>query len=82
MSTLTTNEKELLIAIRDNEFHDGNHPVDNPIWVDCIDGWSGERKFPGTMAALVKRGFARTDGTSCQITEFGFEAIQAAGKAQ
>lgn len=74
-STITENEKELLIAIRDNEFHDGNHPVENWVWVDCIHGFADKKKFGGTMASICKKGLAKTDGECCTITQEGFELI-------
>jgi hypothetical protein len=75
-SKLTANEINLLAAILRNEFHDGCPPVDNPIWVDCIDGWSDTAKFGGVMASLTKKGLAGTDGESCWISQAGFDAIQ------
>lgn len=74
-TTLTENERALLIAIRNNEFQDGMNPVNNPIWVDCVWGWEGSTKYPGTMASLVKKGLAKTDGETCSITQAGFDAI-------
>lgn len=76
MSNLTSNERELLIAIRDNEFHDGNHPVNEYVWVDCIWGWEGTSKYAGTMASLVKKQLAKTDGECCCITQAGFDAVR------
>lgn len=73
--TITENERSLLIAMRDNDFQDGEHPVNKRIWVDCIQGWSDERKFPGTMASLVNKGLATTDGETCAMTQAGFDAI-------
>jgi len=71
---VTSGELSLLRAIRDSEFHDGQHPVGNYVWVDCLDGWSDTRKFPGTMASLVKKGLAKTDGEACALTQAGFDA--------
>ncbi len=73
--TITKNERSLLVAIRDNEFMDGNDPVNHYVWVNCIWGWEGTRKFPGTMASLVKKGLAKSDGECCCITQSGFDAI-------
>jgi hypothetical protein len=73
---ITVNERSLLIAIRDSDFQDGNDPVDNYVWVDCLDGWSDTRKFPGTMSSLVKKGLAKSDGDACAITQAGFDALE------
>lgn len=73
---VTENERALLIAIRDNEFHDGDDPIDSPVWVNCIWGWEGTRKYAGTMASLTKKGLARTDGECCWVTQAGFDAVK------
>lgn len=75
---VTENELDLLRAIRDSEYHDGRDPVDDDVWVDCLHGWSDTRKFPGTMASLIKKGLARTDGECCSLTQAGFDAVGAA----
>ena len=72
---ITTNERELLTAIRDNEFQDGRDVIDNPVWVDCIGGWADTAKFGGVMASLTKKDLAGTDGECCWITQAGFDAI-------
>lgn len=72
---ITENERALLIAIRDSEYNDGLSPVENDVWVNCLWGLSGTRKFPGTMASLVKKGLAKTNGECCRITQAGFDAI-------
>jgi hypothetical protein len=72
---LTDGERSLLKAIRDSEYHDGRDPVDSYVWVDCLDDWSNTRRLPGTMASLVKKGLARTNGESCAITQAGFDLI-------
>ena len=72
---ITTNERGLLVAIRDNEFNDGN-PLAK-VWVDCIPGWTDKTKFGGTMASLVKKGLARTDGEVCWLTEVGLAVANA-----
>jgi hypothetical protein len=78
---LTENERALLIAIRDNEFQDGDagraSTIDNPIWIDCISDWSDEKKFGGVMASLSKKGLAKTDGECCWLTQAGFDLIGA-----
>lgn len=74
---MTENERSLLIAIINSDFHDGQEPVGDYVWVDCLDGWSDTKKFPGTMSSLVKKGFAKTDGEACCITQAGFDAVRA-----
>ena len=76
VTNITEGEKSLLTAIRDSEYHDGRDPVDDDVWVDCLDGWSGSRNFPGTMASLVKKGLAATTGEVCSITSAGLEALR------
>jgi hypothetical protein len=73
--TITKGERSLLAAIRDSEFHDGNDPVGNYVWVDYLDGWSDTRKFPGTMASLAKKGLVKTNGETCALTQAGFDIV-------
>lgn len=72
---ITDNERSLLTAIRDSEYHDGRDPVDDPVWVNTLHGWSGTTKFPGTMASVLKKGLARTDGETCELTQAGSDAL-------
>lgn len=72
---ITDGERSLLIAIRDSEYHDGSDPVDDPVWVDCLWGWSDTTKFPGTMASLVKKGLVKTNGETCSITAAGMAEL-------
>lgn len=74
--SITEGEKGLLVAILDSEYHDGRDPVDDPVWVDCLWGWSGKAKFPGTMASLVRKGLADTDGETCSLTQAGVDLVQ------
>lgn len=76
-TTITTKEQSLLAAIINNEFHDGRDPVDDSVWVNTLDGWSGEKSFPGVMASLVRKGFAKTNGESCSVTQAGYEVFVA-----
>ncbi len=74
----TDNERALLVAIRDNDFQDGEANAGRPghmIWVDCIDGWSGKTKFGGTMASLTAKGLVVTDGECCALTQAGLDTV-------
>ena len=71
---ITTNERNLLTAIRDSEYHDGRNPVDSPTWVDCVIFDS--RAHAGTMSSLSKKDLAYSDGETCWITQKGFDAIK------
>jgi len=78
---ITISERALLIAIRDNEFNDGLDPVDNEVWVDCVDvpGMSSTSKG-GVMASLVKKCLAYASGhgndATCCINQAGFDIIK------
>jgi hypothetical protein len=62
---LTEDERSLLVAIRDSDFHFGNPPVDSRIWVDGLPGWSHTRKFSSTMFSLVEKRLVGTNYVSC-----------------
>lgn len=77
--TITENERKLMIAIRDSEYQE--YDPDDPesgkdrVWVDCMWGFEGKKKFGGVMASLSVKGFAGTDGETCWLTDAGLAAI-------
>jgi hypothetical protein len=74
---ITENEKGLLIAIVTSEYGDW---ATDPVWVNCLWGWSETRKFPGVMASLVRKSLAKSDGECCCLTDAGAEiALALAG---
>lgn len=73
--TLTDNEKQLILAIRDSEYNDSPDKT-AAVWVDCLWGWEGTRKFPGVMASLVKKSLAWSDGEACGLRELALELVK------
>lgn len=79
---LTPNEKELLLAIVNSEYQDGDTVIDYPVWSDCLqyDCISLKRKaISGTMSSLVKKGLAEVNDhneNTCWITSAGYELIK------
>jgi hypothetical protein len=69
---VTKNEMTVLAAIRDSEYNDGDRL--NPVWVDCIWGWSGTKTFSGVMSSLNKKGLVVSDDVTVTLTEIGLEA--------
>ena len=79
---ITTNERGLLEAIRDSEDGEKATPIGQLVWVNCLWGWEGTRKFPGVMASLQKKGLAVTDGEAVRLTYEGFRAVGPRDEAQ
>lgn len=75
MTITTTNELAFLRAIVASEYHDGNDVIGNPVWTDCIDGWSRQRKG-GTVSSLTRKGLIGTCDDTVWITAAGLEATQ------
>jgi hypothetical protein len=73
---VTANERSLLIAICVNEFHDGRHPVGDEVWVDCINGWADNKNYGGVMKSLVSKKLAVTNGTTCYVTQAGYDLVK------
>ncbi len=79
---VTEKESALLVAIRDDQFQDGQPPVGTRVWT-----WSPCERFGtsagGIMASLVKKGLADVDGigedATCWITQRGFDAVSRVG---
>ena len=71
--TITDNERDLLLAIVNSEY--GDSPADGR-WVDCIWGWEGTKKYPGTMASLVSKGLVHTDGEVVTLKPLGWQTIR------
>ena len=80
---ITDNERALLRAILGSDFQEAASPVNNPVWIDCIEGFSDRSKYGGTLASAVKKGLAGCDSPSrkkdrcCWITAAGIAALQA-----
>jgi len=79
---ITTKERELLVAIRDDQYHDGRHPLGDPVWTWSVMESAGLGDGGGgVMASLVKKGLAivddsgRDDDHTVALTLAGFEAI-------
>jgi hypothetical protein len=81
MPLLTEGEAALLRSIRDCEMHDGRNPIGHPMWVNVVTEGFG-RSAQGYMSSCVKKGFARTDGETCAITQSGFDALAEHEKAK
>lgn len=83
MANLTKMERDVLNAVVGSEFHDGNDPVDNFVWFDCVsDDLSIKGKtLSGVVSSLVQKGFVRTQDEGREaviaITRAGFEALSA-----
>jgi len=78
----TANELKALKLILESEFHDGNDPIGNWVWTDCVSGdFGGTKSFSGTASQLQQKGWAKFDGKGreavCCITQLGFEVLQA-----
>lgn len=83
MAKLTKNEKTLLFAIKNSEFHDGQNPLNNAVWTDCVcECFNNTKTASGTMSSLVKKGLAESQGKGrdavCWITQAGLDALDAA----
>lgn len=83
MSQQTTTDREyrVLRAVITNQYHDGQDPINNEIWVSEIDaarepsGISG-KALSGVVSSLSKKGLVVTDGECISVTEAGFIAAQ------
>ena len=85
--TITPNERELLIAIRDSDFHNGcemEERVGNPVWSDHIeDDIPGKalagKAVGGVMASLVRKGLVTCSDSgrdACvALTRAGLDAV-------
>ena len=84
---LTENERRMLVAIRDSEYHSsaGEDRVDEAIWsdttMDTAEGFGMPRPTHGGIcASLKKKGLAMfqqdCDGEVIWITRAGYDAIQ------
>jgi hypothetical protein len=69
---VTENEVDLLVAIRDSEYND-NDTCLNPVWLNCVWGFSGSKRFSGTSSSLVKKGLIVTDTDTCWLTPEGLQ---------
>lgn len=81
--TITNNEREVLKAIVDSEFHDGHDPVGNWVWSFSANPWNDtadSRKFAGVLVSLIKKGLAQQSGDGKEacvtITAEGLKSIQ------
>lgn len=77
---LTENEKALLIAIRDSEYNDDHQLA--AVWVNCLWGFEGTKKFGGVMASVSTKGLAKTDGECAWLTELGLATVNEATAVQ
>lgn len=61
MKTITLNERAMLRAIVDCDYHDGLDPVDNPVWsAEVCDGFGPSAG--GIVASLIKKGLISQSG--------------------
>jgi hypothetical protein len=77
-SPVTENEMELLKAIGESEYNSGD-PLAQ-VWTECVWGFEGNKKFGGTLASLVKKGFATAvtnlgKENVCALTMAGLEIL-------
>lgn len=84
--TLTANEKLALRGIISSQFHDGKHPVGNPVWSHSCNLFEKKRSFAGSTSSLVKKGLAVKDGVgedaTLTITQLGYDSFMAAEAPQ
>ena len=84
--TLTANEKLALRGIISSPFHDGKHPVGNPVWSHSCNLFEKKRSFAGSTSSLVKKGLAVKDGVgedaTLTITQLGYDSYMAADVPQ
>jgi len=80
MTNLTENELKLMLAIRDSEYNDDGAMEtprrSSPVWVNCIWGFEGKKKFGGVMGSLSTKGLAVSDGETCHLTKAGLDLIE------
>lgn len=80
MTTLTSKELKALKGIIGSEYHDGQHPVGNPVWSWSCNPFDSLRTFSGAVSSLCKKGLVKADGyskNSClTLTQAGFDAAQ------
>ena len=79
---LTANETLALRGIISSPFHDGNHPVGNPVWSHSCNLFDKKRSFAGSTSSLVKKGLATKSGVgedaTLTITQLGYDSYMAA----
>ena len=79
---LTANETLALRGIISSTFHDGNHPVGNPVWSHSCNLFDKKRSFAGSTSSLVKKGLATKAGVgedaTLTITQLGYDSYMAA----
>lgn len=84
--TLTANEKLALRGIISSQFHDGNHPVGNPVWSHSCNLFDKKRSFAGSTSSLVKKGLAVKQGkgedATLTLTQLGYDSYMAAEAPQ
>jgi hypothetical protein len=75
-------ERALLLAILRSDYHDGQDPIDNPVWTADAIACLPVAARGGVCASLVKKGYAtfytafsRADDT-CTITQAGAAALK------
>ena len=80
MIKLTENELKLMLAIRDSEYNDdgafATPRTSSPVWVSCMWGFEGKKKFGGVMASLSNKGLAWSDGETCGLSDAGLALIE------
>lgn len=79
---MTEMERMLLLAILSSDYHDGQNPIDNPVWTADAIACLPVAARGGVCASLVKKGWAtfymastRADDT-CTITKAGAAALR------
>lgn len=81
---LTANEKLALRGIISSQYHDGNHPVGNPVWSHSCNLFDKKRSFAGATSSLVKKGLATKAGkgedATLTITQLGYDSYMAASE--
>jgi hypothetical protein len=84
--TLTANEKLALRGIISSQYHDGRHPVGNPVWSHSCNLFEKKRSFAGSTSSLVKKGLATKAGVgedaTLTITQLGYDSYMAADAPQ
>jgi hypothetical protein len=77
---VTEKEANLLAAIVESDFHNGNDPIDNPVWRDdVLDNLSDA----AVLGSLIKKGLAGSDDVDkprdacCWVTSLGMSVYEA-----
>ncbi len=75
--------KTLLHSIVTSEYHDGQPPVGNPVWIDQLKHQFSKQTIGGLFAQGIRMGLLKTnahDGSTRTVTLLGLGADALAGR--